>query len=243
MASGDVGAGRSEAPSSEETVRLGWRPMRPYVGRARPAIRDPVIEPYWSGVRIVAHVGALPDPPGGRAVRLLTTDGLDHAPELPEIASLVGASIDAFEAVVDGVVTRQVALEGLGAAAVAEVRSSPSTILMRNTADIDIVPRGPTVENDEADEGFVAVDLLSVDGSDLLDVPLLERKRLLESVLRESERVRRSVIARPPIEPWVATWKALGLRGGILKAANSRYQPGDRTVDWRIVERVGRGGA
>ena len=89
----------------------------------------------------------------------------------------------------------------------------------------------------------MAVDLLSLDGTDLLDVPLLERKRLLESVVRQSDRVRLSAVARPPIDTWVATWKALGLRGGLLKAANSRYEPGARSAAWRIVERVGRHGA
>jgi len=33
---------------------------------------------------------------------------------------------------------------------------------------------------------FVAVDLLAVDGSRLLDVPLLERKRLLESSIKRA---------------------------------------------------------
>ena len=52
--------------------------------------------------------------------------------------------------------------------------------------------------------------------------------------------MRTSVHVRPPIDAWVATWKSLGLRGGILKAANSRYLPGQDTTDWRIVEHVGR---
>jgi hypothetical protein len=32
----------------------------------------------------------------------------------------------------------------------------------------------------------------------------------------------------------------MGLRGGILKAANSRYHPGTDSIEWRLVERVGR---
>ena len=166
--------------------------------------------------------------------------GTDLASELPEVVSSMRDAVDAAEAVVDGVVTRQVGLRGIGAASIVEVRASATEMLIRNSADIDVRPRGVEVEPDPTDEGFVAVDLLSIDGSDLLDVPLLERKRLLESVIRESERVRLSVIARPPIETWVATWKALGLRGGILKAANSRYRPGGDTIEWRIVDRVGR---
>ena len=89
-------------------------------------------------------------------------------------------------------------------------------------------------------DGFIAVDLLRVDGTSLLEVPLLERKRLLESVVVPGPLVRTSPHVRPPIDSWIATWKALGLRGGILKAANSRYVPGDDSVEWRLVERLGR---
>jgi ATP-dependent DNA ligase len=223
--------------------RLAWQPMRPYIGRARPEIRDPVIEPYWSGLRVLAHVGRGRSDGTDPVVRLLIDSGADLAPELADIVAQVAAAVDASEAIIDGIVTRQVGLQGVGAAPVAEVRSSASAILLRNTADIDIVPRGMTADAEDADEGFVAVDLLSVDGMDLLAVPLLERKRLLESVVHESDRVRVSVIARPPIDTWVVTWKALGLRGGLLKAANSRYEPGERSTEWRIVERVGRHGA
>jgi ATP-dependent DNA ligase len=70
-------------------------------------------------------------------------------------------------------------------------------------------------------------------------VPLLERKRLLESIVELGTLVRTSPILQPPIDSWVATWKSLGLRGGMLKAANSRYVPGGETTEWRIVERLG----
>lgn len=226
-----------------EDHRDTWRPMRPYVGRAKPEIVDPVIEPFWSGVRVLAHLAPAAEPEHDPVVRLMIDGETDLAVELPEVAAQVAASMDAIEAVVDGIVTRQVDLQGIGAAPIAEVRGSTSALLMRNTADIDFVPRGVPADAGSAVDGFVAVDLLSLDGTDLLDVPLLERKRLLESVVRQSDRVRLSAVARPPIDTWVATWKALGLRGGLLKAANSRYEPGERSAAWRIVERVGRHGA
>jgi ATP-dependent DNA ligase len=217
--------------------------MRPYTGRATPVIRDPVVEPFWSGVRVLAHVGPAPAGDTAPVVRLLAGDGVDLGSELPDVVAHVTAAVRALDAVVDGVVTRQVGLQGVGAAPIAEVRASATAVIMRGTADIDIVPRGRSSDATPDDEGFVAVDLLSVDGTDLLDVPLLERKRLLESVVAETQYVRLSVLARPPIDAWIATWKALGLRGGMLKAANSRYEPGERTPEWRVVERVGRQGA
>ena len=81
---------------------------------------------------------------------------------------------------------------------------------------------------------FIAVDLLWLDGQALLDVPLLERKRLLESVLLDTSVVRRTVVVRPPVEQWFAQWHALGFREMTVKAANSRYTPGQPNGDWAI---------
>ena len=161
------------------------------------------------------------------------------APELPELAAAIAAAVLAEDAIIDGIISRQVGLSGVGAAPITEMRHRPALIL-RDRTDLDVVPRGAAPEQEDAIDGFVAVDLLRVDGVSLLDVPLLERKRLLESVVAPGPLVRTSPHVRPPIDSWVATWKSLGLRGGILKAANSRYVPGGETFEWRLVERLGR---
>ena len=59
---------------------------------------------------------------------------------------------------------------------------------------------------------FVATDLLWLDGSSLADVPLLERRRILEGVLAESYLVRISAIVRPSAVLTLVTWGALGFR-------------------------------
>jgi len=218
---------------------LDWAPMRPYRGRRSFEIRDAVLEPLWSGVRVIAHVSTVADETGAPKVALLEELGADVAGELPTLAEAIGRSVMAVDAVIDGVISRQVGLDGVGAAPIPEMRSRPG-MLMRNSVDLDVVPRGAAAAPGEMVDGFIAVDLLRVDGTSLLEVPLLERKRLLESVVVPGPLVRTSPHVRPPIDSWIATWKALGLRGGILKAANSRYVPGDDTVEWRLVERLGR---
>ncbi len=218
---------------------LEWAPMRPYRGRRSFEIRDAVLEPLWSGVRVIAHVSSVTDGTGAPQVALLEELGADVAGELPSLAEAIGRSVMAVDAVIDGVISRQVGLDGVGAAPIPEMRSRPG-MLMRNSVDLDVVPRGATAAPGEMVDGFIAVDLLRVDGTSLLEVPLLERKRLLESVVVPGPLVRTSPHVRPPIDSWIATWKALGLRGGILKAANSRYVPGDDSVEWRLVERLGR---
>jgi ATP-dependent DNA ligase len=104
-----------------------------------------------------------------------------------------------------------------------------TSVFLSRRAGIDVEQAKPTEKTPLA---LVCLDLLRVDGQDLFDVPLLERKRLLEGLIQGSERVRVSPFTRPPAEPWIASWKAAGFKGGMLKAANSRYVPGRHTPEW-----------
>jgi ATP-dependent DNA ligase len=228
----------SDQTAEASTDPRTWRPMRAYRGQRTFEIADPILEPLWSGARVIAHVAAPSTPRATPDVALIEELGVDVAPELPELAAAVGRAVMAGDAILDGVISRQVGLEGIGAAPIPEMSDRPG--LVRNRVDLDVQARGADIQLEAAEDGFVAVDLLRVDGTSLLDVPLLERKRLLESVVRPDARVVVSVHVRPPIETWVATWKSIGLRGGILKAANSRYAPGEDSVEWRTVEMVAR---
>lgn len=236
-------ADREPSPPPENP--RDWVPMRPYTGRGRGRfeIEDPIVEPLWSGVRVLVHVAVTPEAEPPARVELIEELGVDVAEELPALTEAIGRGVMALDAIIDGVITRQIGLDGVGAAAIPEVRASTAGLLMRNKAALDVVPRGVIEDTEAAAEpvdGFIAFDLLRIDGTSLLDVPLLERKRILESIIDEGDLMRVSAHVRPPIDTWIGTWKAMGLRGGILKAANSRYRPGNDTVEWRLVERVGR---
>jgi ATP-dependent DNA ligase len=233
--------GRAPVPMPAD--RRDWAPMRPYRGRRQFDIRDPLLEPLWSGTRALAHLSVTPQADAAVTVTIVAEGGIDLSAELPLVTSAIASSFLALEAVIDGVVSRQVTLDGIGAAAIPEVRSRPTEMFVRSNLDFDVTARGAIVEaaaEAEPLDGFIAVDLLWLDGTSLLDVPLLERKRLLESVIAPSQLVRVSSHVRPPIDSWIATWKGMGLRGGMLKAANSRYHPSDDTIEWRSVERLNR---
>jgi ATP-dependent DNA ligase len=217
--------------------------MRPYRGRRAFDVKDPIVEPLWSGTRALVHLTVRPEAEPPATVAIIEETGLDLADELPELAAALAAGVLALEAIVDGVITRQLTLDGVGAAAIPEIRSRPTEMFVRSNLDFDISARGAIEDlarTAEPIDGFVAVDLLRIDGADLLDVPLLERKRLLESVIAPGPLLRLSAHVRPPHDPWIATWKSMGLRGGILKAANSRYHPNDDTIEWQVVERLNR---
>jgi bifunctional non-homologous end joining protein LigD len=105
------------------------------------------------------------------------------------------------------------------------------------------VDPGVSMEFDESRAGlgndlaFVVVDLLRIDGTTLFDIPLLERKRLLEGLIQQSPLVRVSPWVTPPIHPWLRTWRGAGFKGAIVKGANSRYTPGSMNIEWAVVER------
>ena len=98
---------------------------------------------------------------------------------------------------------------------------------------------GEAQQNDDDDEvAFVALDLLSVDGQTLFDLPLLERKRQLDGLIAVNEYARISPFARPPVAQWFNSWKSAGFHGVVLKAANSRYNAADAAGKWAIIERI-----
>ena len=233
-------ADREPLPVPDDPLR--WTPMRAYAGRRSFDITDPLLEPLWSGTRALAHVTVTPDADRTVEVRLIEELGTELSEELPAVVDALVEGVLALDAIVDGVITRQLALDGVGAAAIPEVRSRPTEMFVRSNLDFDVEPGGLIEDRLAASEvdGFVAVDLLRLDGTSLLAVPLLERKRLLESVIAPGPLLRVSGHVRPPVDPWIASWKSMGLAGGIVKAANSRYRPSDDTVEWRVVRHLNR---
>jgi len=139
--------------------------------------------------------------------------GEDALEQAPRAFDQLRRSIFAREAVVDGIVTDQ---------------TLDSGVSMEFDDD-----RGRLGH----DLAFVALDLLRIDRQTLFDVPLLERKRLLEGMLQQSPLVRISPWVRPPIDAWLRTWASAGFKGAMVKDSNSRYVPGSMTVEWAMVER------
>jgi hypothetical protein len=210
------------------------RPQRFGTGHHR-RIADPVVEPLWTGLRALAAVD-------GEAAVIRDEEGepFDSRPEVLE--ALVDAS-RAESLVLDGYVTKEMAGDGTGTDTGPE--GTPSTARLigqsligsrRNRAQeaaerLERLREARTFAPGEA-VIYVATDLLWLDGESLLDVPLLERKRLLENVLSESDRVRRGAYVRPPIDTWVGSWRSLGFVGLSFKGVNSRYRPGEQTNEW-----------
>jgi ATP dependent DNA ligase-like protein len=214
------------------------RPLRPQAfGKTSPTrIRDAIVEPAWPGLRVVAAVS------GGTASIWDQGEAVD---ELDEIgAALAQATASTTEAAIfEGYLTKQVLSGGVGIRAwVPEYPTLTGQMTRmfvggrRNRVD-ELEKRREAefadqqfAEDDEVN--LVIVDLLWLDGEWLLDVPLLERRRVLDSIVRPGDLVRPGPFVREPIDSWIGSWRAQGFRGLTFKAANSRYRPGETADDW-----------
>ncbi len=220
--------------------RREWRPQTIKSGRYVPEVIDPILEPIWTGTRVLAHFHDSEVEDQWGQVLVVDEFGDDATMDGPEAIDHLRRSINATEAVIDGVITKEATAGGENTAVQLFPTVNPvRKFFIGGTVDSDVKyePRGPRRAGMAA---FVAVDLLSVDGQPLFDVALLERKRLLESIIEESELVRVSPWVRPPIRTWFNTWRSAGLRGVIMKGSNSRYRPGQETTEWAYVERMPR---
>ena len=205
-----------------------WRPQR--FGRGSRSLRDAVIEPSWGGVRVLARFD-------DDRTRLADADGVDCTTEFATVADAITSAALAGELILDGFLTVEPTQVGTGDP-IESVGTPTGGQMMAQLIGGSRIAKMMEPERHPAPEGpvaFVAVDLLRIDGSRLLDVPLLERKRLLDGSLRQSELVRITPFVRPPIGSYVATWRGAGFDGLAYKAANSRYMPDTRNDEWSIM--------
>ena len=210
-------------------------------GRRKPIeIDDPLVEPAWPGLRVIAAVA------DGRATLRWDGEPFDERPELTvALARAVGPSLDEG-AIFEAHVTKQTASEGVGvqvAIPAPSVTSAVSRLFIGGARDRarDLEERQEAERDaltfDEDDVvSLIVVDLLWLDGQWLLDVPLLERKRVLESIVPAEQLVRPGLYVRAPVGSMIGSWRAQGFRAMTFKAANSRYRPGETADDWTLAD-------
>lgn len=218
---------------------VDWRPQQ--FGDGRPGkVEDPIVEPLWTGLRVLALVDG-----GEVTIRDLDGDPVDG--DYEAVGREMAEASRATRMLVDGYLTHQ-PIQGISEVAERELAepAGPSIGQMwfgslagrRNRPEppppiASIERQAPPADEDVA---IVVVDLLWLDNEPLLSVPLLERKRILESVVDESRLVRRGIFVRPPIDSWMGSWRAFGFRRLAFKAANSRYTPGEPNPEWAVAD-------
>ena len=185
-----------------------FAPQRPKQVREQAELPGHILEPAWTGIRTLVRIGH----PGARFV------GYDGPLDGPSaLYEAIAADARCTTAVLDGVLVDDWSDERdleVDAAGNALVRPPPSRRI------------------------FSAFDLLEVDGTVLLDVALLERKRHLEGLLVPSVNVRLTPFVSRSLRSWRDTLAGLGFSRVVMKDWNSRYVPGQTAASWLIVDKL-----
>ena len=197
------------------------RSLRPMLATlAETPFADPgwLVEPKWDGVRLLAFVR-------DGVARLVTRNenlANDAFPELLVLSRLLRAR----EAIVDG---EAVVLDPETA------RPSFPRILARvNPARARALAMAE--RSTPGTLAYLLFDLVHLDRRDLRAVPLVDRKRLLASILAPHETIRLSEHTIGDAPEVFAAMRELGIEGVVMKRATSTYQPGRRSPDWLKVK-------
>jgi len=222
-------------------IAAAWRPERPGKRDAKD-IPDALVEPAWGGIRVA--VSLTPD----KAAVYRAGEELDVLDTL--LAALVVA-FDAVDAVVTGNLTTKALEDGVGVGpALTKVERPPILIpraWRKNVKDDPYIQARDFASREDAaakpvqdalaagvTHAFVATDLLWLDGMPLGQVPLQERKRLLDGILAPSELVRVTPFVKRSAILTLVTWGQLGFAELSYRAANSRYAAGSEQADWAV---------
>ena len=225
----------SDAVSAAAT----WR-LQLFGDKRAATIADPIVEPLWTGPRILAFVD-------GATVRLTDAAG-DPIDGHDDIVAALRDAVGGATVLIEAFLTPE-PLRGVSGAASRDIVTVPRPGQAMTQMIVGVrgerkdrlaaqqdEARQRTIEGADEDLALVAVDLLWLDDESLCDVPLLERKRILESVVDESHLIRVGIHIRPPIDTWLGSWRAFGFRRLAFKSANSRYVPGSTNEEWAQAE-------
>lgn len=169
--------------------------------------KDWIFEIKWDGYRAIAYVND--------EVSLRSRNGkelIDNFPELSELKQL------ASNVVLDGEIV----------------------VVKNGKADFQALQeRGKAVKESEIQAGtlrqpaqYVVFDVLEKDGKSLVNLPLLERKKILKASVKEGEHVVLSDFVEEKGEDYYKVALERGIEGVMAKRKDSAYQQGLRTGDW-----------
>lgn len=190
--------------STRKTKRLGFlEPMKAKLVNEPPAHGDWIYELKWDGYRALGVKD-------GRSVEIYSRNETLLTGEFPEIRDAL-LQLPAERAIVDGEI---VALDPEGHATFQLLQARA---MGRQRPPIF----------------FYLFDLLHLDGHDLLNLPLCDRKNALEQLLRNGpDALRFSASIEGDVRKILREISAHGMEGVIGKLRDSTYEPGLRSGTW-----------
>ena len=191
-------------------------PMKSFLADKPPKGADWLFEIKWDGVRAICFVDE-------KSVRMTSRTGHSCERQYPEL-SVIGHQIAAKQAVLDGEIA---VLDKNGVSSFGLIQ--PRIAVADPNAIAHLARRTPVT--------LFVFDLLYLDGYDLRNVPLIERKRVLQSILQPSTVMRFSEHFVNQGDEMLQAARATGLEGILAKRAQSKYQS-KRSQDWLKIKIV-----
>ena len=200
-----TGSGIDLSAAREVPMPRYLEPMKATLATKPFRDEDWLFEVKWDGYRVEAVVR-------DGAVAMFTRNGNNAEAYFPRLLT-PPTWIDAHEAIVDGEV---VALDEAG---------RPDFGLLQERIGTGRTGHpSPLV--------YQVFDLLYLDGRSLVDVPLEQRKELLDLVLRPTARVQYAKHIETEGVAFFEAARAQQLEGIVAKQRRSRYEPGRRSTSW-----------
>ena len=193
-------------------------PMKAALAKTPPRGDEWLFEVKWDGVRAICFIDR-------ESLRLVSRTGHSCEKQYPEL-SVIPHYIAASQAILDGEIA---ALDEKG---VARFELIQPRIAQSDANAVSHMARSRPVV-------YFAFDLLYLNGYDLRQVPLSERKQLLEAILTPTGLLRFSQSFPGAGEAMLQAAQETGIEGLMAKRADSRYES-RRSSEWikiKIVER------
>jgi bifunctional non-homologous end joining protein LigD len=184
---------------------------------------DPFDDPGWrfepklDGIRTLAYIHT-------DGTRLISRTGRDHTFRYPELENLA-RFVNALSTVIDGEIVAP------------DAQGRPSFERLQQRMNLS-APRDIERARAKVPVVLFVFDLLWLDGREVVGEPLEQRRRLLEEVVTETDRIHLILTVDEHGRVFFDRAKELGFEGVVGKRLGSPYLPGRRTRDWRKIKAV-----
>lgn len=194
------------------------RSIRPMLAETSEPFNSPhhYFEPKWDGLRCIAFIQNGKVELQNRNLTAVTT-------AYPELNN-VHRNVRAPAAILDGEIV--ILDNGL-----------PSFELLQNRFGV-YEPLQAKLLAGKAPATFIAFDLLHLNGKDIVNQPLSDRKKKLSSLIKEGPHMILSQYVSEKGKPYFRHAVRLGFEGIMAKKIDSTYQIGVRNIDWLKIKHV-----
>lgn len=194
-------------------MKSRYRPMLAKTVEAPFNSNDWIFEVKWDGIRAISYIN------DELSIRSRNDKELiDNFPELQELKELVKNTVLDGEIVV-----------------IKDDKADFQTLMERSR---NVSQRDTEYSAKKNPATYVVFDILEKDGRVLINLPLLDRKRILKESMQEGKHVVLSLYVEGEGEAYYQAALKKGVEGIVAKKKDSPYEPGFRSGNWLKIKKV-----